>query len=292
MRLLDHLLNILVGRKKGITVSRFFDPHIHMYSRTTDDYDAMSKAGIEVIVQPSFWLGAPRRFVGTFEDYWEHMITFETSRAKEFGIQHFVCISVNPKEAAERPLALEALDAMVGKGYLDRERVVAIGEIGYNLINDLEEEIFIKQMDIASDKNMLMTIHLPHNNKPEGMRRIEKILNDADNEDRYNRYRILVDHNVEETVGKTLELGLWAGLSVYPFSKLSPERAMKIIKKHGTERIMVHSAADWGISNPLSVPLTAREMRKNNCKREDIDRVTFFNAYDFYKQSEKFTWTP
>ena len=123
-----------------------------MYSRTTDDYDAMSKAGIEVIVQPSFWLGAPRRFVGTFEDYWEHMITFETSRAKEFGIQHFVCISVNPKEAVERPLALEALDAMIGKGYLDRERVVAIGEIGYNLINDLEEEIFIKQMDIATER--------------------------------------------------------------------------------------------------------------------------------------------
>ena len=292
MRLLDHLLNILVGRKKGITVSRFFDPHIHMYSRTTDDYDAMSKAGIEVIVQPSFWLGAPRRFVGTFEDYWEHMITFETSRAKEFGIQHFVCISVNPKEAAERPLALEALDAMVGKGYLDRERVVAIGEIGYNLINDLEEEIFTKQMDIASEKKMLMTIHLPHNNKPEGMRRIEKILH-ADNEDRYNRYRILVDHNVEETVGKTLELGLWAGLSVYPFSKLSPERAMKIIKKHGTERIMVHSAADWGISDPLSVPLVAREMRKSgDFDTKDIEDVTLYNSYEFFKGSPKFTWRP
>jgi predicted metal-dependent TIM-barrel fold hydrolase len=293
MLLLDHLLNILVGRKKGIAVSRFFDPHIHMYSRTTDDYDAMSKAGIEVIVQPSFWLGAPRRFVGTFEDYWEHMITFETSRAKEFGIQHFVCISVNPKEAAERPLALEALDAMVGKGYLDRERVVAIGEIGYNLINDLEEEIFTKQMDIASEKKMLMTIHLPHNNKPEGMRRIEKILNDADNEDRYNRYRILVDHNVEETVGKTLELGLWAGLSVYPFSKLSPERAMKIIKKHGTERIMVHSAADWGISDPLSVPLVAREMRRSgDFDTKDIENVTLYNPYEFFKGSPKFTWRP
>jgi predicted metal-dependent TIM-barrel fold hydrolase len=273
-------------------VSRFFDPHIHMYSRTTDDYDAMSKAGIEVIVQPSFWLGAPRRFVGTFEDYWEHMITFETSRAKEFGIQHFVCISVNPKEAAERPLALEALDAMVGKGYLDRERVVAIGEIGYNLINDLEEEIFTKQMDIASEKKMLMTIHLPHNNKPEGMRRIEKILN-ADNEDRYNRYRILVDHNVEETVGKTLELGLWAGLSVYPFSKLSPERAIKIIKKHGTERIMVHSAADWGISDPLSVPLVAREMRRSgDFDTKDIEDVTLYNSYEFFKGSPKFTWRP
>lgn len=271
-------------------MGRYFDPHIHMYSRTTDDYDAMSKAGIEVIVQPSFWLGAPRRHVGTFEDYWEHMITFETNRAKEFGIEHFVCISVNPKEAAERPLALDALHAMVSKGYLDRERVVAIGEIGYNLINDLEEEIFKKQMEIATEKNMLMTIHLPHNNKTEGMKRIERILKE-NNE--HNRQKILVDHNVEETIEKTLKLGMWAGLSVYPFTKLSPERAMKIIKKHGTERIMVHSAADWGISDPLSVPLVAREMRKSDeFTTQDIENVTLYNSYEFFRQSPKFTWRP
>jgi uncharacterized protein len=78
----------------------------------------MSKAGIEVIVQPSFWLGSARRYVGTFEDYYEHMITFETKRSKEFWIEHFVCISVNPKEAIERPLALDAVDGMVKKGSL------------------------------------------------------------------------------------------------------------------------------------------------------------------------------
>ncbi|HET8856668.1 MAG TPA: TatD family hydrolase, partial [Nitrososphaeraceae archaeon] len=230
-----------------------------MYSRTTDDYDAMSKAGIEVVVEPSFWLGSPRTSVGTFEDYWEHIISFETKRAKQFGIEHFVCISVNPKEANQRPLAIDALEAM--KKYLDRERVVAIGEIGYDLINNLEEEVFVKQMDIAAEKNMLMTIHLPHNNKSEGIKRIENILLTNSN-NKYNRNKILVDHNVEETVEKTLELGMWAGLSVYPNTKLSPERAMNIVKKHGADRIMVHSAADWGISDPLSVSLVAREMRK------------------------------
>ena len=276
-------------------MTRLFDPHIHMYSRTTDDYDKMSKAGIEVIVQPSFWLGSPRRHVGTFEDYWEHMITFETKRAKEFGIEHFVCISVNPKEAIERPLALDAVDAMIKNGFLDRERVVAVGELGYNLINDLEEEIFVKQMDIAAEKDMLMTVHLPHNNKPEGMKRIERILlNDKNKGDsKYNREKILVDHNVEETIEKTLELGMWAGLSVYPVTKLSPERAIKIIKKYGTERIMIHSAADWGISDPLSVPLVAREMRKSGeFTISDIERVTFYNAYEYYKQSNRFNWKP
>jgi uncharacterized protein len=271
-------------------LTRLIDPHIHMYSRTTDDYDAMSKAGIEVIVQPSFWLGSPRTSVGTFIDYWEHMIGFETKRAREFGIEHFVCISVNPKEATERPLALDAMDAMTE--YLDRERVVAVGEIGYNMINDLEEEIFIKQMDIASQKNMLMTIHLPHNNKPEGMKRIEHILK-SDTSGKYDTKKILVDHNVEETVEKTLELGMWAGLSVYPATKLSPERAMRLIKKYGPERIMIHSAADWGISDPLSVPLVAREMRKEEAFGiNDIEKVTFYNAYEFFKQSERFTWRP
>jgi uncharacterized protein len=282
-------------------MTRLFDPHIHMYSRTTDDYEAMSIAGIEVIVQPSFWLGGPRRFVGTFEDYWEHMITFETKRAKEFGIEHFVCISVNPKEATERPLALDAVDAMVKNGYLDRERVVAVGELGYNLINDLEEEVFVKQMDIAAEKDMLMTVHLPHNNKPEGMKRIERILLNEDDEEnkggggggKYDREKILVDHNVEETIEKTLELGMWAGLSVYPVTKLSPKRAMKIIKKYGTERIMIHSAADWGISDPLSVPLVAREMRKSGeFTINDIEKVTFYNAYEYYKQSDRFNWKP
>ena len=181
--------------------------------------------------------------------------------------------------------------------YLDRERVVAVGELGYNLINDLEEEAFLKQLDIAVQKNMLITIHLPHNNKVEGMKRIKGILKGKNNDKRkasmvnkYNRQKILVDHNVEETIELTLELGMWAGLSVYPVTKLSPERAIKIIEKHGTERIMIHSAADWGVSDPLSVPLTAREMRKAGFSSTEIENVTFYNAYDFFRQSPKFTW--
>jgi predicted metal-dependent TIM-barrel fold hydrolase len=269
-------------------MSGFFDPHIHMYSRTTDDYEGMSKAGIEVIVQPSFWLGAQRNFVGTFIDYWEHLISFETERAKQFGIEHFVCISVNPKESVKRPLALDALDAMLK--FINRERVVAIGEIGYNLINELEEEIFIKQLNMASINKIPIMIHLPHENKVKGMERIEEILNH--DYDKYDRKKILIDHNTEETIKKTLDLGLWAGLSVYPITKLSPKRAIEIIRKNGTDRIMINSAADWGISDPLSVPLVAREMRKEEFSKNEIEKVTLYNAYEFYKQSDKFTWSP
>ena len=108
----------------------------------------------------------------------------------------------------------------------------------------------------------------------------------------YDFNKILIDHNTEETIKKTLEIGAWAGLSVYPVTKLSPDRVIRIVNQYGSDRIMVNSAADWGISDPLSVPLTAREMRKNGCSRKDIEKVTFLNAYEFYKQSEKFKWRP
>ena len=269
-------------------MTRFFDPHIHMYSRTTDDYERMSTAGIEIVVQPSFWLGAPRTSVGTFIDYWEYMISFETKRAREHGIEHFTCISVNPKEAVERPLALDAFNVMIQKEFLQRERVVALGEIGYNLINTLEEEIFVKQLEICRKDNLLAMIHLPHQNKAEGMRRMARIFENG----KYDFNKILIDHNTEDTIKMTLDSRAWAGLSVYPDTKLSPDRVIKIVNEYGSEHIMVNSAADWGKSDPLSVPLTVREMRKNGCSTTDIEKVTFLNAYEFYKQSEKFTWRP
>jgi predicted metal-dependent TIM-barrel fold hydrolase len=216
------------------------------------------------------------------------MITFESKRAEEFGIHHYTCISVNPKESVERPLALDALDAMMKKQLLKREGVVALGEIGYNLINDLEEELFVKQLDICKRENLLAMIHLPHLNKLEGMKRMQKIFEIG----KYDFNKILIDHNTEETIKMTLDLGAWAGLSVYPVSKLSPNRVIDIIKLYGSERIMVNSAADWGVSDPLSVPLTAREMRKHSCKGPDIERVTFLNAFEFYRQSDNFTWRP
>ena len=65
--------------------------------------EAMAKAGFEAIVEPAFWLGAPRTSVGTFIDYFELMIGWETQRAKQYGIEHFTCIAMNPREANNVP---------------------------------------------------------------------------------------------------------------------------------------------------------------------------------------------
>ena len=137
---------------------------------------------------------------------------------------------------------------------------------------------------------MLCMIHLPHVNKKEGISRTVSLIRNENLDNLSNT--ILIDHNTEETIEETLSQGFWAGLTVYPNTKLSPGRAMNMIEKYGAERIMINSAADWGISDPLSVPLVAREMLKRGFSRKEIENVTCHNAYNFFKQSSNFKWKP
>jgi predicted metal-dependent TIM-barrel fold hydrolase len=262
------------------------DPHIHCISRTTDDYHRMYDAGIRAVVEPSFWLGQPRRYAGSFFDYFQLILDFEATRAAKFGIDHYACISMNPKEADNIELAREVLAGM--GPYLDHPRCVAVGEIGYNLINEREEEVLMAQLEMAKARNLLIMIHSPHDtptvSKKKGIERTIAIIKELN----YDHERILMDHNTEETMGLTREAELWAGLSVYPFSKLNPERVIDIIKKWGMDKTMANSAADWGVADPCSIPNVAKLMAARGFTPQQVEKFVFQNPLNFYKQGGRF----
>jgi uncharacterized protein len=261
---------------------RIFDPHIHMYARTTDDYEAMSLAGIEAVVDPAFWLGSPRRHAGTFYDYFEHLLGFEAERAAQYNISHHCTLSVNPREANDLALANEVLERL--PEYLARPRCVAIGEVGFDRQTEAEEEIFRKQVRIARDRGLLLLVHTPHQYKRLGVERTLKILAEEGIEQR----RVLVDHNTEETMPLFAGTEYFVGLTVYPVTKLSPERAVNIARQYGIERLIVNSSADWGPSDVLSVPRVAQLMLKNGFSRDEAERLVWENPIRFYSQSESF----
>ena len=89
---------------------------------------------------------------------------------------------------------------------------------------------------------------------------------------------VLVDHNNEETVKEVLDRGYWAGFTIYPHTKMGSDRMAEIVKQYGPERIIVNSAADWGISDPLAVPKTANLMRKMGIPEEHVRLTTYQNA--------------
>lgn len=262
------------------------DPHIHCYSRTTDDYHRMYEAGVRAVIEPSFWLGQPRRYAGTFFDYFAHLLEFEPGRAARFGIDHYACISMNPKEAANLPLSLEVIAGI--EPYLDHPRCVAVGEIGFNLINKEEEEVLLRQLELAKKKNLLVLVHSPHDtptvSKKKGIERTIAILREMG----MDPGRVIMDHNTEETMALTRAADLWAGLSVYPYSKLNPQRVVDIQKRWGIEKLLANSAADWGVANPCSIPELAKVMAASGFTPRQVEHFVFENPLAFFAQGGRF----
>ncbi len=258
---------------------RFFDPHIHMTSRTTDDLERMAEAGIRGVIEPAFWLGQPRTNVGSFVDYFSSLVGWERFRASQFGVRHYCAIGLNSKEANDEALAADVLDVL--PRFALKEGVVAIGEIGFDEITPAEEKAYVRQLEFAREHEMVVMVHSPHRDKKRGIQRSIALAFEVG----IPPERLVIDHNNEETVEDTLESGAWAGFTIYPHTKMGSERMVAIVRRYGSERIFVDSSADWGISDPLAVPRTARVLLDAGIPAEDVERVTWGNAIAAYAQS-------
>ncbi|MDI1325120.1 MAG: TatD family hydrolase [Algoriphagus sp.] len=257
----------------------YIDPHIHVVSRTTDDYEAMRKAGIVAVIEPAFWLGQPRTEVGSFKDYFSTLVGWERFRASQFGIIHYCTMGLNSKEANNVALAEQVMELL--PLYVGKEGVVAIGEIGYDDQTEAEDRFYRLQLELAKEVNLPVLIHTPHRDKKKGTTRSM----DVSEEHGLDPKMVIVDHNNEETVKEVLDRGYWAGFTIYPHTKMGSDRMVDIVKQYGPERIIVNSAADWGISDPLAVPKTAAVMRKMGIPEEHIRLVTYQNALTAFSQS-------
>ncbi len=258
---------------------RFFDPHIHMVSRTTDDYQAMADAGIKAVIEPAFWVGQPRTGLDSFRDYYSSLVGWERFRASQFGIKHYCTIGLNSREANNEKLAEQVMEILPAFAY--KEGVVGIGEIGFDDQTPAEEKYYRLQLELAKEANLPVQIHTPHRDKKRGTQRSMDIAM----EHGLNPYSVIVDHNNEETMKEVLDRGFWAAFTIYPFTKMGNERMVEVVKQFGTERIMINSAADWGISDPLAVPKTGALMKLNGIDVKDIELVCYRNAITAFGQS-------
>lgn len=260
---------------------KIFDPHIHMTSRTTDDYQAMAAAGVAVVLEPAFWLGQPRTHVGTFEDYFASLLGWERFRASQFGVHHVCALALNPKEANNPRVAQGVIDLL--PRYLPKEGVVAVGEIGLDDQTEAEEKYFALQIELARKHDLPILVHTPHRDKKRGTERCIAVVR----EQRFPEERVIIDHNNEETLPLVLATGCWAGHSIYPATKMDEDRMVALVQRYGHERILINSAADWGVSDPLKVPKTVARMREAGVAEEVIEAIVWRNPIAFFAQSGK-----
>ena len=254
----------------------FIDPHAHMISRTTADYEAMARAGIVAVIEPAFGIGQPRTNLGSYVDYLSTIVGFEKFRAGQFGIRHYCCIGLNSKEANNEALAEAVMEVL--PHFATKESVVAIGEIGYDEQTALEDKYLRAQIELATELELPIMIHTPHRDKKRGTTRTMDVLT----EHKFDPARCVIDHNNEETVREVLERGFFAAFSIYPHTKMGNERMTEIVRQYGPERIIVDSACDWGVSDALALPKTAALMAERGIAPEVIRRVAYENALAVY----------
>lgn len=264
----------------------YIDPHIHMVSRTTDDYETLAKMGCVAMSEPAFWAGYDRGSADGFRDYFNQLTDVEPKRAAQYGIQHFAWLCINAKEAENVKLSREVLKLI--PEFLDCPNVLGIGEIGLNKNTRNEAIIFQEHMELAVAHDQSVLIHTPHlEDKYQGTRMILDMLADHS----IDRQRVLVDHVEEHTIGAVLDAGYWAGMTLYPVTKCTPSRAVDMIEKFGAERLCVNSAGDWGPSKPTAVPDLILEMRRRGHSESLIQKVVYDNPKEYFSQSKNFSVT-
>jgi predicted metal-dependent TIM-barrel fold hydrolase len=168
--------------------------------------------------------------------------------------------------------------------FLERPTAVGIGEIGFNNITPNEEKIFAEQIALAKKLSVPLIIHTPHNNKLEGTLRTIALCKEIG----IDPELVDIDHNTEETIQHTLDGGFYAGITMYPRTKCTPQRARDMVERFGSERILLNSACDWEVSDPLAVPKAARLMLQTGFNRAQTRQVVWHNPYNFLAHSPKF----
>ena len=265
-------------------MTTYIDPHIHMVSRTTDDYKRMAIAGCVMVSEPAFWAGFDRSGPEGFRDYFRQLTEYEKKRAEAYGIAHHAWLCINAKEAENIELS-RAVIKMIPE-FLEKDCVLGIGEIGLNKNTRNEATIFLEHLDLAAALDELVLVHTPHLvDKYQGTR---MILDMVRGEPRIAPHRVLIDHVEEHTIKPALDAGHWAGMTLYPISKCTPARAADMIEMYGTDRIMVNSAGDWGHSDPLAVPEFIFEMRSRGHDEVLIHKIVFENPLAFFRQCRRF----
>ncbi len=247
----------------------------------------MAMSGVVAVAEPAFWAGFDRLYPETFLDYFRQISEFEPTRAAQYGIRHFSWVAVNPKEA-ENPVLTREVIAHFPE-FFAKPTVLGVGETGLHKSTKNECESLEAHVEIAMKHGQLVLIHTPHlADKAHGTRRVLEVLAGMN----IDRERVWIDHVEEQTIKPCLDAGYWVGFTLYPITKCSPKRAVDMLEKYGTGRILVNSSADWGPSDPFTLQECILEFRRRGHTLQEAIEVFHNNPCRFLGQNPKFDIKP
>jgi len=251
---------------------KMIDTHIHVDARTGEDFNNMYLSGIDTAITCAYY---PYNINNDsiLLNHLMRILNYDAKRASEYGLEIKVALGIHPTNSdVDSNLIYEHLYK-----WIENQDIIAIGEIGLENLTEKEYEVFKKQLDIAEETKTKVIIHTPRKNKKIVL---DKILDIIPNH--ISPKYVVIDHINHDVVDKVIQTDYTLGLTVQP-QKMDKYEAISILKEYGFDKFLLNSDISNKPSDPLSVPKTIRELKKESFNQKDIDKIAFKNAKTFFK---------
>jgi len=247
------------------------DTHIHADTRSSEDFEKMFLAGIDTAISCCYY---PYKIANesVLINHMMRILNFDMERCGKYGLNIKVALGIHPTNSLKpNNKIFETL-----KQLIDKEKIIAIGEIGLEDLTNDEIDIFKKQLNLAEETKTKVIIHTPRKNKLKVVKEIKSIVLES-----INPKLVVIDHINQEVIGELLDENFMIGLTVQP-QKMDVEEALAILTSYGFDDFLLNSDISNKPSDPLSVPRTIRTMEKLGFKKNNINKIAFANAKKFF----------
>ena len=230
----------------------FVDLHLHAEGLRDADLTTLALFGLAAAVTCANDAGATS--AEELRRHWDGLVSVQASRLKTCGIRPFVALAVHPAR-----IPWHGLDDLLHRlpRYFDDPRVAAIGELGLQEGSSREEEVLLRQLELAAQLRKPVIAHTPATGKLPVTKRLLAILRES----RAVPGKVLVDHVTLETFPLVRACGYLSGLTLQP-GLLEPDEAAQLLSRNGAEGIVLTSDAGEGASDLLALPRAAGSLRK------------------------------
>lgn len=248
------------------------DAHLHADCRPVEDFKNMNMAGVNAIVSCAYDPLDMNKSNVSFEHF-NRIINRETKRVENEGIKLFCAVGVHPRAI---PIDYDKVIEKLPE-YLEKNNVIAIGEIGLERADELEQEVFIKQLKLADENDYNIIVHTPRTNKIEVTKKIIELL-----DEHINPKLVQLDHVDFSIIDSLIDKDYTLGITIQPL-KMSTEETVKMLEEYGYDKFVLDSDISYAPSNPMSLPETKHELEKNGVNKNSIDKVMYKNVLKFHK---------
>lgn len=254
--------------------STFFDTQIHPASLLDQDLRDLRFFGTRAVVA-ALGQDAP---LGDAQDqlpWLEAQLVEGAARLRQAGIAPFFALGVHPSRIPER-----GFEEVIARfpSLSQRARVVALGPIGLQAANEEEVEVFTRQLEVATSLRLPVIVGTPAQDKARLTRRCVSLLLDRD----FPVERVLFAGVSAETLVLVRSYGFFASLLIHP-SCTTAERAVRLIRAHGSLGIVLGSDLGNGPGNLVGIARTLHLLRQEGISREVTRRVARDNALAFFR---------